>query len=178
MLRLHIGCGDVYLKGWVNIDVDSNNEQADLHHDVSQSLPYDDESVELIYSEHFIEHLSVEEGIFFLKESHRVLAKSGILRIATLDLDYLAFKYFFRWKDQDWIKHYGYSYMQTNAEMFNVALRYWGHQWVYNFAELSRRLEESGFTSYQRVSFGKSHYVPLKKLETRKDSKLVIEAVK
>lgn len=53
MLGLHIGSGDVYLNGWVNIDSESG--KADLRRDLRRRHPYEDDSVEFIYSEHFIE---------------------------------------------------------------------------------------------------------------------------
>jgi len=49
MLILHVGCGDVYFEGWTNINLTS--PKADLHHDLRSH-----------YSEHFIEHLYVEDG--------------------------------------------------------------------------------------------------------------------
>lgn len=176
MLKLHVGCGEVYLHGWKNIDFDS--PKADLICDLRCPLPYEDNSVDLIYNEHFIEHLTAEEGVVFLKEMHRVLKKGGIIRMATPDLDYLVFKYLFSWKKQDWIERYGYSHLKTKAEMMNASFRYWGHQWIYNFEEISRRLNEAGFAKTQRVKFRQSYHTELRNLETRKDSKLIVESIK
>ncbi len=107
MLKLNLGCGDVYFDDWVNIDMES--EKADLKHDLRSPLPYDDSSADYIYNEHFIEHLTVKEGLVFLSDCYRVLKKGGVLRIATPDLDYLLFRYFFFWKRRSWYKKYGYE---------------------------------------------------------------------
>jgi predicted SAM-dependent methyltransferase len=49
-------------------------------------LPYADHSFDAIYSFHVFEHLSYDEGLFALKEMHRVLKPGGICRISTPDL--------------------------------------------------------------------------------------------
>lgn len=176
MLKLHIGCGDVYLDGWVNVDIDS--KKADLIHDVRKPLPYKDNSVDFIYSEALIEHFTVDEVLKVLTDFHRILKPKGVLRIATIDLDYIAFKYFFFWKRQDWIETYGYSYIKTKAEMMNAVFYFWGHKWIYNFEELKRRVTEAGFKKISRKGLRKSGFKELTGLETRKDMKLILEAIK
>jgi len=176
MLMLHIGCGEVYFTGWTNIDLDS--EKADLKHDMRNPLPFENDRVDFIYNEHFIEHLSVQEGIKVLWEFYRVLKRGGVLRIATPDLKYLVFKYFFRWKKQDWITRYGYEWIQTKAEMLNLCFREWGHQYLYDNEELTRRLKEVGFSQIYRRKLNRSNYNELMNRETRKDSRLILEALK
>lgn len=176
MLKLNVGCGDVYLKGWVNID--NLSEKADLKHDMKDPLPYADGTVDFIYNEHFIEHMSVSEGLAVLREFHRVLKKGGVLRIATPDLDYVMLRYFFLWKRQGWYKKYGYEWIKTRAEMINICFREWGHQYLYNAEELDRRLREAGFIKTKKKRNGKSGYAELIGMETRKESDLIFEAVK
>jgi predicted SAM-dependent methyltransferase len=176
MLMLHIGCGDVYFDGWVNLDLDS--PKADRHHDMHNPLPYADQSVGFIYNEHFIEHMTVAAGLAALKECYRVLQPGGALRIATPDLRYILFRYFFFWKRQDWLKTYGYEWIQTKAEMVNIGMREWGHQYVYDEEELRRRLQEAGFAQIARKKLNQSDFDQLRRRETRKDSKLILEAIK
>lgn len=60
-MRLNIGCGPHYAKGWTNVDVVSI-PSADINPDVVASidnLPFDDGSVELLYAGHCVEHLSI-----------------------------------------------------------------------------------------------------------------------
>jgi predicted SAM-dependent methyltransferase len=113
------------------------------------------------------------------KEFYRVLKPGGILRIATPDLDYMVEKYTSAsWKDQDWIETYNYQWIQTRAEMLNVCFREWGHQYLYDAEELERRLREVGFGKILRQEWNVSMCAELANRETRKDSKLIIEAVK
>ena len=176
MKKLHIGCGDIYLDGWVNIDLES--ETADIRHDLRTHLPFEDNSVDFIYSEHFIEHLSFEEGLQCMQDFYRVLKKGGVIRIATPNLRYLLFKYFFFWKNQDWIKTYKYEWLETPAQMINLCFREWGHQHLYDKQELLRLFHRAGFLDCTKQRRKKSNFSELKNLETRKDSRLVLEAVK
>lgn len=176
MKKLHIGCGNIYLKGWINIDLDS--ELADLNHDLREPLPFEDGSVDFIFSEHFIEHLSFEEGLACVQDFYRVLKSGGVLRVATPDLRYLLFKYFFFWKKQDWIKTYEYEWLETPAQMINLCFREWGHQHLYDKQELIRLLKNAGFVKFTKQRRMRSRYIELNNRETRKDSRLVFEAVK
>jgi predicted SAM-dependent methyltransferase len=176
MLKLNLGCGEVHLEGWVNIDVES--EKADLKHDLRKPIPCGDNTVDFIYSEHFIEHLTAREGVELLRECRRVLRPGGVVRVATPSLDYLLFRYFFFWKWRRWYKKYGYTWIKTRAEMINICFRDWGHQYLYNREELERRMREAGFTKMSRQRSNRSSYADLKNLETRKESRLIVEGVK
>jgi predicted SAM-dependent methyltransferase len=173
---LHIGCGDIYFPGWVNIDL--NSGKADLTYDIRNQLPYEENMVDFIYSEHVIEHFNREDGLRLLADFYRILKHNGVVRVATPDLDYIVFKYCFFWWKQDWIKKYGYEWIKTKAEMMNISFREWGHQYIYNNEELTRRLHETGFRNICRKKNNKSTYNELKNRETRNDSKLILEAVK
>jgi predicted SAM-dependent methyltransferase len=83
--KLHIGCGHNRLHGWINIDMDENLK-SDIVLDVTKGLPFQDNSISCIHSEDFIEHISLDDGKFFLKECFRVLKPDGVLRIVTPDL--------------------------------------------------------------------------------------------
>ncbi len=75
--RLNIGAGVSYLPGFTNIDVSS---RADLQLDLnSDRLPFDNDSVELIFTYHCLEHL--DDYLFALGEIHRVLQHQGHLLV-------------------------------------------------------------------------------------------------
>lgn len=179
-IKLHVGCGTVYLKNWINIDnnSDKNIKKLDVNWDLKNGLPLKNNTVDFIYNERFIEHLAVHEGVKLMQDFFRVLKQGGVLRIATPDLDDIVFRYFFFWRQQSWFDEYGFGWIKTNAEALNISLREWGHQYMYNGTELKRRLRESGFTKLKRQKLNKSNFQELKNLETRKESKLIIEAMK
>ncbi len=175
--KLHIGCGQNIFEGWINIDIEANHPQVDLLCDVRTKLPFGDDSCSLIYNEHVLEHLTVEEGLFFLKECRRVLQPGGILRIAMPDLERCVEKYKSEnWRDQDWLTWPEYQFIQTRAEMMNISFRWWDHKWLYDLEELNRRLLEAGFTVVKAAQWGKSTVPEFENRETRVDSLLIVEA--
>ncbi|NND93806.1 MAG: methyltransferase domain-containing protein [Flavobacteriales bacterium] len=75
MKKLNIGAGKSYIPGFVNIDI---SENAELQLDLStEKLPFEDNSVELVFSYHTLEH--IPNYIFALTEIHRVLKHGGVL---------------------------------------------------------------------------------------------------
>jgi len=66
--------------GWVNIDLFV--KEADLQLDVRERWPFRDNSASLIYSEHFLEHLTYWEMEKVLSEAWRVLMSGGVFSLA------------------------------------------------------------------------------------------------
>lgn len=73
MVKLDIGCGSNKKEGFVGVDRIAF-DGVDLVHNVGQgALPYEDTTVDEIHASHFVEHLPVEERIFFFNDIYRVL---------------------------------------------------------------------------------------------------------
>lgn len=172
-LRLCIGSGAAPIPGWVNIDI---SPPADVLLDVRYGLPLPDASVERIYSEHVVEHLDVADGLALMREWRRTLAPGGVVRIATPDLEYVVSVYRSTWKEQDWVNWPEYAWIDTGVRMLNASVRLWGHQYLYDFDELALRLRQAGFTTVTRCALGESEHPDLQGLETRLDSRLIVEA--
>ena len=175
-IKLHIGCGTLYKDGWINIDNNSDNniEKLDINHDLSTGLPFDDLTVDYIYNEHFIEHLSREDGLKFMDECHRVLKIGGILRISCPDLDTIIDGYINdTWREQSWVKTYHYEWIESKCQMLNLNLNEtpWGHKYVYNKEELISQLVKASFNKedIQEESFSHSLIADLKNIDTRTD---------
>jgi predicted SAM-dependent methyltransferase len=82
-MKLNLGCGSQLLEGYLNCDL--YNPLAELKCD-AKKLPFDDNSIEEIYSFHLIEHFDFHEAFVVLKEWYRVLQEGGKLYIETPDL--------------------------------------------------------------------------------------------
>lgn len=173
--RLQIGCGKNRFDGWINADI---SLRSDLIIFLESRLPFRDNSLQRIYMEHVLEHVSYPVGTAFLKETLRVLQPGGVVRIAMPDLDDLIEGYCEDWRRFDWVRWPEFSFIKTRAEMINIAFRWWGHRHLYNQEELTRAFTEAGFRQLHFVENGESSYKDLQGLETRRDSKLVAEAVK
>ena len=76
---IEVGAGDKKGEnGWTTIDVTNN---CDIYWDLRKGLPFPNESILKIYSEHFFEHLSFKECQKFLDDCLRVLVPDGTFSI-------------------------------------------------------------------------------------------------
>lgn len=183
VLKLNLGCGRDYKRGWINIDNNPNKsiKNLDINWDLSISIPFENNSVDFIFNEHFLEHLTVEEGQVFLKDCKRVLKDGGVLRISMPDLETTVKDYFNpNWKEdkKEYYKKFGLEFIKTKAEKININFRSWGHKWLYDKEELERRLKEAGFKNIKFCELKESDYPELRNLETRNESTLIAEVVK
>ena len=171
--RVCLGSGNAPLPGWLNVDLEG---PVDLRLDLRGPLTLRSGSVRWLYSEHLIEHLTLEDGLALLRECRRVLHEDGVLRFAAPDLDALVEAYRGAWREQDWVQWPGHEWIDSPARMLNTAFRAWGHQYLYDAEELQQRLREAGFSHTRVCTAGESEHGELAGLETRADSKLVVEA--
>ncbi len=81
-MRINIGCNDLKLPDFVNIDNDPV-VKPDIVADASH-LPFDDGSVDEIYAGHLLEHFAENENV--IKEWHRVLKTGGKITITVPDV--------------------------------------------------------------------------------------------
>lgn len=75
--KLHLGCGMDRREGWINLDRIAG---ADVVCDVTtERLPFDDSSIDYVYSQDFLEHLPAEFAVPVMNEIWRVLKPDGIM---------------------------------------------------------------------------------------------------
>ena len=175
MAQLHLGCGAIRLEGWVNIDID-RGAHPDIRVDLRGGLPATRRSITYIFSEHVFEHLTLNDGVRLLADCQCSLVKGGVMRIAMPDLEQLVDRYQRDWRDQTWLDDPAYREIDSPANMLNFAMRSWGHLYLYDFAELERRLREAGFEKLRRCEWQRSEHDALRGLEQRPDSLLIVEA--
>jgi predicted SAM-dependent methyltransferase len=183
-IKLHLGCGTVYKDGWINIDNNSdfNIQKLDLAYDLANGLPFPDNYADYIFHEHFIEHLSYRDGSVFLRECLRVLKPGGIMRFSTPDLNEAIREY----QDPEiFLKNkpirdsYGYGNLSP-CITFNLGLREWGHQFIYDKPEIQSLLVTIG-ANRNNITFcasNESTDPALCNLETRIDTGFVIAEVR
>jgi predicted SAM-dependent methyltransferase len=80
--KLHFGSGPDMKSDFINIDF---NRHADIFLDARNRLNIPSNSIEYIYSSHFVEHLEHNELVAHFKECYRVLEHGGVLRIGVPD---------------------------------------------------------------------------------------------
>ena len=64
-----------------------------LYADLNGGIPFGDETFDVVYHSHFIEHLDRKQALPFLQECYRVLKRRGIVRVVTPDLEIAATNY-------------------------------------------------------------------------------------
>src|SRR5271169_487299 len=89
MRALNLGCGDRYHPNWENVDFAPAGPTVKAH-DLRRGIPYPDNCFDVVYHSHVLEHFSKGEAPQFLRECFRVLAPSGIIRVAVPDLECVA----------------------------------------------------------------------------------------
>lgn len=90
-IKLHLGCGGKYFKGYVNIDFPPSEHtiiipKTDVSKDI-RDLYYPENSVDEIRSHHLFEHFSRQTALKLLIQWRRWLKPKGILIIETPDFE-------------------------------------------------------------------------------------------
>jgi len=83
-VKLNLGCGKRILPGYTNIDL--HNPRADVIHDLTLPLPYEDSSVDVILAEHIIEHFLPPKWPMVIRDWARVLKPEGEIIIHCPDI--------------------------------------------------------------------------------------------
>jgi predicted SAM-dependent methyltransferase len=188
-LLVNVGAGDSGNEGWINIDGFPGRGVTCLA-DARKRLPFQDNSVKGIFSEHFFEHIDyTEEAPHFLRECFRSLQPGGVVRIIVPDLE----RYLKAYVQDDWSLFakirpldeslrdhaYGWRY-NTQMELINFVFRQGQqHKFAYDFATMEFLLRKCGFTNIKRQDYGKSQ---MRELcidnATRASESLYVEAMK
>ena len=74
--KLHLGCGNIRLPGFCNVDI-LNTIAVDVVSDISKLDNFSNNSIELIYACHVLEHFSHEEVKRVLSRWYQVLSPGG-----------------------------------------------------------------------------------------------------
>lgn len=79
-MKLHLGCGEKHINGMINCDC-RKTSATDMVMDCSNISKFDDNSISLIFSNAFFEHLFKNQQLPLLKDCYRILEKEGLLII-------------------------------------------------------------------------------------------------
>ncbi|MFE1548235.1 class I SAM-dependent methyltransferase [Streptomyces sp. NPDC058718] len=153
--KLHLGCGDRFVPGWLNCDVSGSEFDVDL---AAGRLPFPDGSADAIVSQHVIEHLDLREQLIpLLRELHRVCGDDGRVWLSCPDLAKVCAAYLHdrgqalvedrrrRWPDYSLggapVQHFINDLFQARGK----------HRNLFDFEILAWALGEAGFRSVKRV---------------------------
>jgi hypothetical protein len=86
MKFLNLGCGSRCHKQWVNLDITAVKPYVQAC-DLRFGIPFPDQTFDLVYHSHLLEHFSQSEGLGFLKECCRVMKPGCVIRVVVPDLE-------------------------------------------------------------------------------------------
>lgn len=188
--RLHIGCFDTVIDGWINTDITPHiwisripllpkllwrtghiSESTYQQHkagifrkvtrlDVTKRFPYGDNQFEAAFCSHLLEHLYPEDAYNCTVEVYRALKPGGIFRIVVPDLDRMI---------EDYNALAANRWMETFLEVKQSRIKN-RHQWMYNEHSLSELLLRAGFQTVKRCAFQQGNCPDIELLDNRPSS--------
>jgi len=137
-MQLNLGCGTKKLPGFVNIDI-REEVNPDLIEDITKLESIKDESVDLIYACHVLEHINFWDVRKVLIRWYDILKPGGILRLSVPDMD-AVFAHYFYWKDLKALR--GFLWGGGDHE-YNIHYSGWDYE------TLKEKLEDVFFDNIQ-----------------------------
>jgi predicted SAM-dependent methyltransferase len=158
--KLNIGCGTFLKPGFLNVDY---RPEADLRLDLRQPLPFPNGVFELVFSEHFLEHLKYpEEASRFVGDCQRILRPGGVISISVPGTEWPLQEYAagqsgyldacnaHQWHPPEcttFMEHINYHFRQrwsgkTDTDFDN-------HRFAYDFETMKKLLENGGFADVE-----------------------------
>lgn len=203
MQRINIGCGQTPTRGWRNFDnsfslrlskmpllatilhglgllegaqhqfVKFARENNIEYGDATKGLPLKQESCEVVYSSHMLEHLDRNGADKFLREAYRVLRQNGIIRIVVPDIKIQIAQYNDSGDADAFIESTHMCVPEPTSLTQKVRLLLVGarhHQWMYDGRSLTRILQKHGFTGAEIMPAGKTRIPQCGALDLRERS--------
>lgn len=142
MIKLNLGCGKKnFGKDWEHIDGSTYSHIKS--HDIV-NLPYEENSVDIIYASHVFEYFDREEANYVLNKWKKVLKPEGVLRLAVPDFEASAKLYVE--KGYPLSKFLGPFFGKWKMTEDNTIY----HKTVYDFNDLKQILENNNFTNVKK----------------------------
>lgn len=140
-MKLHIGCGKRdFGEDWVHID-GAEFPHIDSHDIIN--LPYEDNSIDLIYSAHVIEYFDREEVKDVLKIWYSKLKSGGVLRVAVPDFEAMCSLYL----NKGYFLESFLGPLYGKMKMGDLTIY---HKTVYDKLSLKSLLQEIGFKDIRK----------------------------
>lgn len=92
LVKLHLGCYHRKIHGYVNVDIRPECNP-DLVEDCFSLPSFKENSVDILYTAHMLEHCKREECLQILARWNEILKPGGILRISVPDFEALCLYY-------------------------------------------------------------------------------------
>jgi SAM-dependent methyltransferase len=168
--KLQIGAQSNSIGGWLNVDILPKTHGV-AYMDATKPFPIEDNTFDYVFSEHMIEHITLEEGSFMLKECYRILKPGGKIRIATPDIE-LILKIMAQPQEEThrrYIEFYRKKFLGSlpfdPVYVVNALFYLFGHRFLHAESTLKFLLEKTGFKLITRFNVGNSNDAVLTNIE-------------
>jgi predicted SAM-dependent methyltransferase len=139
-MKLHLGCGPRFIPGFVHIDI-LKHPRVDVVAAVDDLFMIPDNSADLIYACHVLEHFNRTRRGRVLQEWRRVLKPGGVLRVAVPDFEACARLYV---EGKATLSQVHGPVLGGQTYLYNF------HYGLFDFATMNAVLEENGFVNTRR----------------------------
>jgi SAM-dependent methyltransferase len=212
-LRVNVGCGAAPTAGWLNFDNSLAvraagwpvvirvlgqarilSEQSRAFAGVAKRenirfanaarrIPCPDDSADVVYSSHMIEHLDRKEALAFLLEARRILRPGGLVRIAAPDLARFVAGYSSTGNADEFIAGIQMAQARPGRILSRARWAVTGprhHMWMYDGPSLSDLISGAGFGDVIIMPAGKTSITNPGRLdlEERSDESVYVEGRK
>lgn len=146
-MKLHVGCGNVILPGWTNVDLE-DLPGIDLQDDIRELKKIKNGQCDIIYASHVLEHVGRNEFEEVIKTWNKKLRMGGILRIAVPDFE----------KVIKWYQKTHNILDITGLVSGGQKTEYDYHQMIFDKKFLSEILEKCGFDNIHEWDWRKTEH--------------------
>lgn len=154
--------------------------------DLRYPLLIDDASVDGIFTEHTLEHLTFDQVRRLLGECFRILKPSGRIRVIVPDVSIFVARY--QANDLEWFREWERltlaprkRVLVTPMQAISFVTQEYGHRSAWDFASLDRVLGEAGFIGIESAAYREGRDPRLlrdKDLDSRRLVSIYVEAAK
>jgi predicted SAM-dependent methyltransferase len=182
--QYHLGCASLMPIDWLNIDLRDGLSIGEFHSlpghlapgayflnwDLTNGIPANQDTLELVYHSHFLEHLSFPDGLRLLDQIYLALEKGGRHRIVVPDLEkycnaYISYHNNFLDLYKRSEKLLQAEVYETRGSTFVSQFYEHGHKMAWDFETLSLALKKAGFVNIKKSSWRQSDFPDLESLE-------------
>jgi predicted SAM-dependent methyltransferase len=158
-LCLDIGPGPNMLPHNINLDYEWR-PGLDVCCDITKGLPFPNNYVGSIFSEHCIEHIPQRDAVWVFSEFFRIMQPGAWLRIIVPDLDIYLDQLAAAKRNQPYSMPYAnddkINGLYTPAMSLNRIMHDHGHCFIYDFDTICKMLSAAKFINVQKSKFGDS----------------------
>jgi len=204
MMKLNLGCGQQVVEGWINVDYALGARLAAtpvlgatvralglfkmrwdprIHiHDLTKPLPWADDTADVCYTSHTVEHMSRDEGRHLVSEAYRVLRPGGVLRVVVPDLHDVVSRYAGgRLPAEHFVEELGVLYGSGKGGLRRALAPVveFPHKCMYDTEAMCRLLTSRGFVAQGRAAFDSAiDDIRDIEIENRTVGAVIVEGVK